>query len=126
MSLVIGSHFEFEACHNLPGEEVYGICSNMHGHRYELDIEVEGTVDQYGWICNFKELKEIVRENVIDVYDHSNLNDFFHVPTAENIAIFIFDKINGILQGKNYRLKKVKLHETSRNYAEVTASNIVI
>ena len=122
MGLIIGSHFEFEACHNLPGEEVYGVCSNMHGHRYELDVEVEGMLTKYGWICNYNELKEIVQENVIDIYDHSNLNDFFEIPTAENIAIKIFEVVSGVLREKNYKLKKVRIYETRNNYAEVTAS----
>jgi 6-pyruvoyltetrahydropterin/6-carboxytetrahydropterin synthase len=119
MEITIGKHFEFEASHKLPDKEIYGNCSKMHGHRYELDIEVAGCIKPPGWVCDFKELKDIVNENVIRKYDHSNLNDFFEVPTVENIAAQIFETLNLSLKNKDYKLNKVKIYETRSSYAEI-------
>lgn len=121
MEIIIGKHFEFDACHKLPDASIYGICSKMHGHRYELDVEVKGKVTEQGWVCDFKELKALITEHIINVYDHSNLNDFFEIPTVENIAIHIFNKINDILKNNNYKLNKIKMHETSNSYVVLTA-----
>jgi len=110
--MTIGKQFEFEACHSLPENEVYGKCCNLHGHRYELDIEVIGEINDLGWVCNYK-------EHVIDKYDHANLNEFFEVPTAENMTIEISKVLTEAFKNKNYRLKKVKLFETSTSYAEL-------
>ena len=60
MKTKIGRKFIFESAHQLNGE-IYGRCGNLHGHRYELTIEIEGEVNQFGWICDFEELDEIAK-----------------------------------------------------------------
>ena len=75
----VGRHFEFEASHKLPNDEIYGKCSNLHGHRYELEIEVEGELKESGWICNFSEIKEIVNIAIVEKFDHAHLNQYFEV-----------------------------------------------
>jgi len=115
----IGKIFAFEAAHQLNGE-IYGKCQNLHGHRYELTIEVEGEIDQFGWVCDFAEIEEIARKSIIEKFDHQNLNDYFKVSTVENIARFIFETLDGELKSKQYRLSKVLLYETADSYAEVT------
>ncbi|WP_040711816.1 6-pyruvoyl trahydropterin synthase family protein [Paenibacillus curdlanolyticus] len=120
--MVLGRHFEFEAAHFLPDVGTFGRCSRMHGHRYELTVEIEGPVNSDGWICDFKELKGVVQEQVLDRYDHSNLNDHFEVSTVENIASQIFSALTHALDGKPYWLKKIKLYETRNCYAEITAN----
>lgn len=114
----IGKHFDFEAAHQLHGS-IYGKCQNLHGHRYHLVIEVEGDVDQFGWVCDFAELEGIARKSVIDKFDHKNLNDYLEVPTVENIAGSIFETLDIELKSKPYRLSKVLLYETADCYAEV-------
>ena len=74
---------------NCPGEK-YGKCANLHGHTYKLEVTIEGVINDDGWICNFSEVKKLVRTQVIDKYDHQHLNDFFRIPTAEKIAQKIF------------------------------------
>jgi 6-pyruvoyltetrahydropterin/6-carboxytetrahydropterin synthase len=125
MEVTIGKHFEFEASHKLPDEAVYGKCSKLHGHRYELDIEIEGRIKPAGWVCDFGELKDMVNEHVIKKYDHSNLNDFFDIPTVENIAVQIFNALDVLLKDKDYKLNKVKIYETRTSYAEITRKQLV-
>ena len=105
-------------------ERVFGKCSNLngHGHNYTLEVIVAGEVDpQTGYVIDLKLLKEIIKENVIRKVDHKNLNldvDFLKgkIPTAENIAIGIWDQlVNKIPSGKLY---SIKLYETENNYVE--------
>jgi 6-pyruvoyltetrahydropterin/6-carboxytetrahydropterin synthase len=115
----IGRHFSFEAAHQLFGEQ-YGKCQNLHGHRYELTIEIEGEIDDSGWICDFAELDREVTREVLEKFDHQNLNSFFKVPTVEHIAHSVFATLDKSLSGKSYRLARVLLYETSDSYADVT------
>jgi len=119
MKMRIGRHFDFEAAHQLRGE-IYGKCQNPHGHRYELTVEIEGDLNTYGWICDLAELDEIVKRTTIGKFDHQNLNQHFELPTVENIAKYIFENLERELVGKPYRVSRVLLYETARNYAEIT------
>lgn len=121
MIMTLGRHFDFEAAHFLPDVGTFGRCSRMHGHRYELTVEIEGPVNEDGWICDFKELKGIVQDKVLSQYDHANLNDFFEVSTVENIAARIFTTLSKSLEDKPFWLKKIKLYETKSCYAEIVA-----
>ena len=123
--LTVTKHFGFEACHHLPYYE--GACHNIHGHSYKLDVTVGGNIikdtnnPKCGMIVDFKDLKKIVKESVVDRYDHSNLNDFFENPTAE---IMVVDIAYSIMQKlpKEVYLVSVKLWETEDSYAEYTPS----
>lgn len=117
MKTKIGRKFVFESAHQLDGK-VYGRCANLHGHRYELTIEVEGEVNKFGWICDFDELDEIAK-GIIGKYDHQNLNNYFETPTVEIIAKNIFETLHDKLKAKPYKLSKVLLYETADCYAEV-------
>ena len=103
---------------------IFGKCSNpnWHGHNYTLEVVVTGEVDtDTGFVMDLKELKEIVRANVISKVDHKNLNldtDFMKgkIPTSENIVIAIWKELEDkITKGK---LFSVKLYETENNYFE--------
>lgn len=120
MIIHIGRKFEFESCHFLPGEEIYGECSNLHGHRYELEIVVAGELNEDGWLFNFKDLKKLVHDNVISKYDHHNLNDYFEIPTAENLGVHIYMTLEEKLKEYNMMLKRIKLNETSKCFVEIT------
>lgn len=123
--LTVTKHFGFEACHHLPYYE--GACHNIHGHSYKLDVTVGGNIikdtnnPKCGMIVDFKDLKKIVKESVVDRYDHSNLNDFFENPTAE---IMVVDIAYSIMQKlpKEVYLVSVKLWETEDSYAEYLPS----
>lgn len=114
----IGRHFTFEAAHQLNGAQ-YGKCQQMHGHRYELTIEIEGEVNQNGWICDFAELDSEVQTHILNRFDHQNLNDHLKVPTVENIALLIFHELDTALRNKSYSVTRVVLYETHDSYAEI-------
>jgi len=105
-------------------DRLFGKCNNLngHGHNYILEVVVAGDVDQQtGYLLDLKILKEIIIEHVIKKVDHKNLNldvDFLKgkIPTAENIAIGIWNQlVDKIPAGKLY---SIKLYETENNYVE--------
>ncbi len=121
--MIISKQFEFEAAHKLPDIECYGKCSQMHGHTYKLIIEIDGAVNQFGWVVNFKTLKAIVIDKVINILDHSYLNELIELPTAENIILWIDKQVkNDIesIQENIVKLKSITLYETSISYAKLT------
>lgn len=101
--------------------EVFGKCShpNYHGHNYVLEVWVEGSVDpQTGFVMDLKRLKEIVIDEVIERFDHRNLNldcpEFEGlIPTAENIAIVIWNILRARLNPALHI--EVVLSETEKN-----------
>ncbi len=82
----------FDAAHSLPGYD--GLCSNLHGHRWEVkacwQMEKDGTT---GMCVDFKKLKEVLNKEC-EKYDHANLNDDYDNPTAENLKWLAGDLIN--------------------------------
>ena len=117
--MIIAKHFEFEAAHQLPDIECYGKCKNLHGHTYKLIVEVNGEVNELGWVINFKDLKKIIHEQVIEKYDHTFLNDFFTVSTAENIVNKIKEDIEIEVSRYGCTLYSITLYETSNSYAKI-------
>ena len=116
--LSVTKRFEFEAAHHLPDYD--GICQNLHGHSYKLEVEVglqsfQG-LSKTGIIIDFKLLKEIVNEKVISVYDHEDLNEHFDNPTAENMVVWISHILWHEFKNHNIELIKVNLYETSNSY----------
>lgn len=125
-------HLHFSAGHRLyrpdwneeRNREVFGACSNPsgHGHNYDLEVTVEGEVDpETGFVIDLKRLKELVHELVVEDVDHANLNEdvpwMSEVnPTVENLAVRIWDRLEGRLDGAE--LASVKLWETERNVVE--------
>ncbi|HUM47533.1 MAG TPA: 6-carboxytetrahydropterin synthase [Chitinophagales bacterium] len=107
--------------------EVFGLCSNplYHGHNYNLEVKVTGEVDPAtGYVLDLKILKDIIQEEVLQKFDHRNLNEdteeFRNLnPTAENIVWVIYEKIRKRLDMK-YDLS-VRLFETERNFVEYPA-----
>jgi len=106
---------------------VFGLCSNphYHGHNYELEVKVTGEVDpETGFLIDLKLLKDIIREEVEDKFDHKNINielpEFKDLnPTAENICYIIWQILRAKLADK-YELQ-VRLYETPRNFVEYPA-----
>ncbi|WP_269622188.1 6-carboxytetrahydropterin synthase [Prochlorococcus marinus] len=135
--LTIRKHFA--AAHRLAREElsleenekIYGKCAriNGHGHNYHVDITVRGNINpRTGMICNLASLQQLVEDLIIEPFDHTFLNkDIPHfqscVPTAENIALHIADKLNQPIQKIGANLHKVRLQESPNNAAEVYAEN---
>jgi 6-pyruvoyltetrahydropterin/6-carboxytetrahydropterin synthase len=106
---------------------IFGKCNyvNYHGHNYELIVKVIGEIDpKTGYVIDLKILSDLINQNVIEKFDHKNLNldtiEFKDLnPTAENIAMVIYNLIRKKLD-KQYELKVV-LYETERNYVEYPA-----
>ena len=107
--------------------KVFGKCNlpNYHGHNYDLEVKVVGIPDpKTGFVMDMKVLSDLMKEQIIERFDHKNLNldtiEFKNLnPTAENIAIVIYDllrkKISDDLQ------LQVRLYETPRNFVEYPA-----
>jgi len=122
----------FNAAHRLyyPGWDdkknnaVFGKCAlpNYHGHNYELVVKVTGKPDRKtGYVMDMKVLSDLVKEKIIDRFDHKNLNldteEFKKLnPTAENIAMVIFNLLRPNI-GKKFDLQ-IRLYETPRNFVE--------
>ncbi len=138
----ITKQFNFETGHALYGYD--GKCKNVHGHSYKLSVTVIGRpiTDtnnvKYGMVIDFGDLKKIVKEQIVDVFDHATVfnkntphielanelqsrgHDVILVdyqPTSENMVIDFSNKIKNLLP-ENIELHSLKLHETETSFAE--------
>jgi 6-pyruvoyltetrahydropterin/6-carboxytetrahydropterin synthase len=122
----------FNAAHRLhnaawsdaKNKEVFGKCNNphYHGHNYDLTVQVIGVPDtETGYVMDTKKLSDLIKEKIIDRFDHKNLNEdcieFKETnPTAENIVIAIYKILRSKID-KKLELK-LRLYETERNFVE--------
>ena len=122
----------FNAAHRLnnpawdeaTNRKVFGKCNNpsYHGHNYELIIKLAGEPDPAtGYVYDLKLLSDLVKEEILERFDHKNLNldtpEFKELnPTAENIAVTIYNLLRAKIDSK-YDLQ-VRLYETERNFVE--------
>lgn len=148
MSVIrITKQFNFETGHALHGYD--GKCKNVHGHSYKLSVTVIGkpitdtSNVKYGMVIDFSDLKKIVKEEIVDVFDHATVfnkntphvelaNELsergHHVilvdyqPTSENMVIDFAKKIQDRLP-QNINLFSLKLQETETSFAEWYASD---
>src|SRR5574343_2098972 len=103
---------------------VFGLCNNenFHGHNYELIVMVSGEIDpETGYLIDLKLLSDLIKEEVLNRFDHKNLNldtqEFKNLnPTAKHIAVVIYQLLKAKLEEK-YTLK-IRLYETERNFVE--------
>jgi len=130
MKVTVSRKAHFNAAHRLYRKDwsddknalVFGKCNNpnFHGHNYELIASVTGEIDQEtGYVIDIKDLKDIIKSEVEDAFDHKNLNievpEFSELnPTAENIVVVIYNKMTAKL-ASNLSLE-VTLYETPRNF----------
>jgi len=105
--------FKFDAAHNLM--KYRGKCEKLHGHTYTLVVVLEGEPDEEGLIIDFSELKKVVEGEVLNILDHSYINDVIEQPSAENIAIWVWRRLEERLKGPNRRLYEVQIWETEEN-----------
>lgn len=108
--MILIKEFEFDAAHNLI--HYHGKCERLHGHTYKLVVKLEGEPDKEGMVYDFVELKRVVRERIIDKLDHAYINEIISQPTAENIAVFVWNELKDILKRDNSRLYEVEVWET--------------
>lgn len=133
----IAKEFTWEMGHRLPFHE--GKCKNLHGHSYKCMIEVTGEPDENGMVLDYYELKKIT-EPIFEELDHSfivwnkdkelidtlsKLNSRMIVvdfqTTAENICLYLLDKIKDAKLPANIKALKVRVLETENTYAEEEA-----
>jgi 6-pyruvoyltetrahydropterin/6-carboxytetrahydropterin synthase len=101
--------FDFEAAHKLPHHP--GKCKDLHGHSYRLVVSVEGPVDpRSGLAIDFSDLKAIVVQHAVAKLDHKYVNELIDNPTAEAMAVWIWDRLKPELPG----LAEVELWETRK------------
>ncbi len=107
--------------------EVFGKCNygNYHGHNYELVVRVTGVPDPAsGFVIDLKKLSGIIKDHVLLKFDHKNLNldtEAFRTlnPTAENIAVVIYDLLRAHLD--EHLDLQIRLYETERNFVDYPA-----
>jgi 6-pyruvoyltetrahydropterin/6-carboxytetrahydropterin synthase len=132
MKVAVTRKAHFNAAHRLfnpewnkeKNDSVFGLCNNpnYHGHNYVLEAKVIGEIDPVtGYVLDLKTLKDIIDEEVIERFDHRNLNldtpEFKSLnPTAENIAVVIYNLLRNRIDTK-FELF-IKLWETDRNFVE--------
>jgi len=130
MKVTVHRKAHFNAAHRLyrkdwtfeKNEEIFGKCNNpqYHGHNYELIASVTGEIDpETGYVIDVKILKDLIKSEVEDAFDHKNLNEqvpeFENLnPTAENIAVVIWNKLKPKLK-ESHELE-ITLYETPRNF----------
>ena len=124
----------FNAAHRLFKEEysdeksleVFGKCSHphWHGHNYELFVTVKGEVNpETGFLVNLKALSRLIKDKVIDQIDHKNINldvDFMQgkMASTENLAIGIWQQLEGEIEALGAFLHCVKIYESENNFVE--------
>jgi len=143
----ITKQFSFETGHALYGYD--GKCKNVHGHSYKLSVTVIGQPIsdsnnvKFGMVIDFSDLKKIVREEIVDLFDHATVfnqntphvelanelkNRGHHVilvdyqPTSENMVVDFAKKIKDRLP-QSVELHSLKLQETESSFAEWYASD---
>ena len=113
--------FRFEAAHVLPHHP--GKCARPHGHSYRVEVALRGPLQTsgpaQGMVLDFDELAAIVESHVIEKLDHRSLNDVIQNPTAERIALWIWDSLAQQVES----LSEVAVWETPTACAVVRAED---
>jgi len=109
--MLLRREFTFDAAHNLVS--YHGKCENLHGHTYRMMVELSGEPDAEGMIIDFVQVKKIVEAEIISKFDHAYLNEIIPQPTAENIARYVFERLDSPLAGSNRGLNAVRIWETA-------------
>lgn len=146
--MIITRRLEFDAGHRIPDHR--SLCKHLHGHRYAIEVTVSGDITRLdgdarnGMVLDFSEVKAVMREIVVDVWDHAflvyvqdrQIVEFLNtlpahrtvvldvVPTAENLAQKAFDLLApriAKLCNKALRLENVRLYETPNCWADAQA-----
>ncbi|MEE9133885.1 MAG: 6-carboxytetrahydropterin synthase [Gemmatimonadota bacterium] len=131
-SVKVTRRLHFSAGHRLhnpeltdaENREIYGRCNNPggHGHNYGLEVTLRGEVDpKTGYVFDLKRLKQVVEDAVLADVDHANLNSDVLwmegvIPTAENIAVRIWRRLQAVLPAG--MLERVLVSESERNFVE--------
>lgn len=132
----ITKKFKFDMAHNLPDHE--GLCNNLHGHTYHLEVTIEDNRHNNNMIKDFAEVKNIVNELVVNKLDHAtmiypkyafekellevlrrNHKKVIEVDEAPTVEMMAERILNILRKEGDLNCVKVKLYETPTSYAEV-------
>jgi len=114
--MLITKEFSFDAAHQLPNYG--GRCERLHGHTWTIHVTVEAPIDESTGIAfDFGELKEIVNRRVVEILDHTYLNDFLEHPSAENLCLWIASELEDL------PLYEIRVWETPRSCATYRVRN---
>ena len=129
----------FNAAHKLwrndwsdeKNEEIFGKCANKnwHGHNFNLIVTVKGTPNpDTGFVINLKDLSKIIKTEVVDIFDHKNLNldvDCMKdiLASTENMVIKIWEILEQPILNAGGILAKIRLEETENNFVEYFGGN---
>jgi 6-pyruvoyltetrahydropterin/6-carboxytetrahydropterin synthase len=132
--MILTRKAEFSASHvcanpslsDAENRALYGLAANPngHGHNYVVEVSIEGEPDRItGMVFDLRELKEILNREVIEPMDHRFLNREVPpfdrvVPTTENIALEVWNRLAPAIDRENVRLKNVRLYETADLYVD--------
>jgi 6-pyruvoyltetrahydropterin/6-carboxytetrahydropterin synthase len=135
MRVAVYRKAHFNAAHRLynpawshdKNNDVFGLCNNVnwHGHNYDLIVKVVGEIDpETGYVVDMKILKQLIRQEIEERFDHKNLNldcvEFKGInPTAENIVVVIYNILREKLE--SHLDLQIRLYETERNFVEYPA-----
>lgn len=132
----ITKQFTFHMAHAIEGYD--GLCAHIHGHEYMLQVTVAGNPDDNGMVIDFKRLKDIVQERILDWYDHSlllkdteksrsiadsmeagwgNVHIVPFQPSSENIVLDMVLRLESAFRG-NVSLFSIRLCETGSSWVE--------
>lgn len=119
--VLISKEFTFDAAHHLHHYE--GKCKNLHGHTYRVILGLSGYIDERGLMIDFGDIKEIWKQKIEIHLDHRYLNETLPPmnTTAENIVVWIYEKLTETLLDEGYngvRVEFIRLYETPTSYAE--------
>jgi 6-pyruvoyltetrahydropterin/6-carboxytetrahydropterin synthase len=114
--------YAFQAAHRLPLLPAEHKCSRLHGHSYEVEVEVAGQCDELGWIVDFARL-DAAWDALGAHLDHRYLNEIegLHCPTSERIALYLWERFETYFAG-DVALERVTVRENGRSSATCTSS----
>ena len=119
MNCLLTRTFHFNSAHSLPNYQ--GDCHNLHGHTWVLDVTIECVVSkETGMGIDFKTLKQIVTDKVINQLDHHLLNDIVPNPTAEALCHWIWYNLELTIAQAGYTLHSLTLYESPETSCHVT------
>jgi 6-pyruvoyltetrahydropterin/6-carboxytetrahydropterin synthase len=136
--------YHFSAAHRLHVEALsaeenratFGKCNHPfgHGHNYVLEVTVSGPVDAAtGMVVNLSDLDLFARREVLDLFDHANLNELENfrdrVTTTENVCVEMWSIFSGFAESEEYpevRLERIRMEETGNNSFEYFGEGVAV
>ena len=109
----VTKEFSFDAAHRL--KDVTGKCESLHGHTWKVQITIEGKINENGIVYDFTKMKKVLNEKIKSKLDHRFVNDIIEQPTAENIALWIYNEVKNILPN----ISKIRVYESPESFATI-------